>query len=57
MDKELPKGYTCAVCGKEHLFPSYVYAHWTEQITHECDCGVKHNVLRGIAIRVKSSQK
>lgn len=38
----LPKGYMC-VCGKEHEFSAYVYAHWNDKLVHTCDgCGSKN---------------
>jgi hypothetical protein len=47
--EQLPKGYTCA-CGMEHKYPSYVYAHWREVLTHECDkCGRKNKTVCGVA--------
>lgn len=40
------KNYRCA-CGAEHSFPAYVYAHWNEEIEHDCrGCG-RTNVLLG----------
>ncbi|VVB52807.1 Uncharacterised protein [uncultured archaeon] len=44
--KTLPKSYKCA-CGKVHVHPAYLYAHWDEIITHTCDCGRKNDLLRG----------
>lgn len=46
--KELPKGFKCTTCNKEHTFPAYVYAHWDEELIHTCgDCGAKHIVMCG----------
>jgi transcription elongation factor Elf1 len=47
--EELPKGFTCKKCGKEEVFPPYVYAHWNEPLTHSCPCGRVHKILRGKA--------
>jgi predicted amidophosphoribosyltransferase len=33
-------GHVCK-CGKEHMWPSYVFAHYHELLTHECGCGIK----------------
>lgn len=45
----LPKGFTCTQCGKEHEFDAYVYAHWDTLLGHTCDCGAEHGILRGVA--------
>ena len=46
--KELPKGFKCTTCNKEHIFPAYVYAHWDDLLIHTCDeCGAKHSVMCG----------
>lgn len=51
---ENAKGYNCKTCGERHDFPAYVYAHWGEMLTHECDkCGAKHRILSGRATQVK----
>jgi hypothetical protein len=52
---DLPKGYTCA-CGKEHRFPSYVYAHWDMLLTHTCECGRENEMVRGI-VRIQELAK
>ena len=44
--KSLPAGYACK-CGKFNKFPPYVYAHWDEELTHECECGKTYTILRG----------
>lgn len=41
-------GHVC-VCGKEHKWPGYVYAHFTDEIIHTCDCGVKVELFEGNA--------
>lgn len=43
---ELIEGYTC-MCGKFHKYPGYVYAHWTIELTHTCDCGKKWKIYEG----------
>ena len=43
------KGYVCT-CGEAHEYPMYVFAHWTEELTHQCKaCGRNAYILRGIA--------
>lgn len=42
------KGFDCE-CGAHHAFSSYVFAHWTVVLQHTCECGAKHDVMRGIA--------
>lgn len=43
----LPDRYTCE-CEDEHVFPSYVYAHWDTELTHTCGtCGRKNILHRG----------
>lgn len=54
---ELPKGYTCSTCGKEHAYPGYVYAHWRESLTHDCECGAKHTIFEGVARQTKKGKK
>jgi len=45
----LPKGFTCD-CGREEIYPSYVFAHWDEALTYTCEgCDQKWVVFRGIA--------
>jgi len=54
--KPLREGFTCE-CGKEHKFPTYVYAHWRELLIHTCDvCGAKHEICAG-AVNLISSEK
>ena len=53
---EMPTGYECATCGKRHNYPAYVYAHWNEPLTHECECGAKHSVCRGKASPVRKGK-
>jgi hypothetical protein len=47
----LRKGFTCE-CGVTHGYTAYVYAHWDESLTHTCECGREHRVLRGRATLV-----
>lgn len=52
MKEELPKGFACE-CGKEHRFPLYVYAHWSNVLNFTCpDCGATYAIVRGYASRV-----
>lgn len=40
----LPDRYTCK-CGKVHVYPTWVYAHWDLELRHTCDgCG-RVNIL------------
>ncbi|HET6331044.1 MAG TPA: hypothetical protein VFF76_09680 [Holophagaceae bacterium] len=48
-DKELPKGYTCA-CGLYHAFSAYVFAHWNDQLKHDCPCGMTWTLVQGIPV-------
>jgi hypothetical protein len=49
----LSAGYRC-VCGAEHRYPAYVYAHWDTFLTHTCDaCGAKTQVFEGGVCKVK----
>ena len=43
------KGFRCSGCNQRHEFPPYVYAHWDEELTHTCDCGVRHIIVNGTA--------
>jgi Zn ribbon nucleic-acid-binding protein len=50
-DKTPPrKGYTCPDCKTHHDFSAWVYAHWSIELTHRCDCGVKNTILKGEVI-------
>jgi uncharacterized Zn-finger protein len=50
--KESPKGFACQ-CGKEHVYPPYVFAHWDEQLFFTCPgCAQKYKIIRGRAIKV-----
>lgn len=45
---KLVKGFTCE-CGTWHAFPSYVFAHWDDRLTHTCpECKAVHDVRRGV---------
>jgi hypothetical protein len=49
------KSFKCQTCWKTHHFPAYVFAHWNETLTHECDgCGAKHDILSGYAKLMKA---
>lgn len=43
---KFPIGHRCK-CGKEHKWPAYIYAHFTEEIIHTCDCGIKATICDG----------
>lgn len=36
MDEDLPKGFDCE-CGEHHVYPLYVFAHWTDELVFSCD--------------------
>jgi len=46
-DKGQKVGHVCK-CGKEHRWPSYVFAHYHELLTHKCECGVKVRLCNGM---------
>lgn len=54
---DLPKGFTCSKCGKTHEFATYVYAHWDALLTHTCDCGQVHEIIRGRAFPKRARKK
>jgi hypothetical protein len=40
-------GFTCT-CGKPAPeFTAWVYAHWSDPLTHICDCGRQWNIQNG----------
>jgi|3_EtaG_2_1085321.scaffolds.fasta_scaffold184596_2 hypothetical protein len=48
-----PKSYVCE-CGEEHQFPSYVFAHWGDEIVHTCNkCGQKWEIYEGLVNKVE----
>lgn len=51
---DMPKGFTCE-CGLYHPFSAYVYAHWTQRLTHACPCGRKHLVYAGDATLIETA--
>jgi len=53
MSEEIAKGFDCSACKKSHEFPAYVFAHWDTRLTHTCDCGARHVILRGKAKRME----
>lgn len=57
MSKELPKGFTCTKCRKEHRFSFYVYAHADESLEHTCTCGAKHRIRNFAATPVVEKKK
>lgn len=46
---KLEEGFTCTKCGTFNRYPSYVYAHWYEELIHTCDCKQKHRIKNGRA--------
>ncbi len=42
----LERGYTCK-CKRAQLFTLYVFAHWNDEITHQCKCGRKNKIKGG----------
>lgn len=44
------KGYTCPDCKTFHEFGAWVYAHWTIELRHRCNCGVTNDLLEGEVI-------
>ncbi len=47
-EKETPTGHTCK-CGEYYKWPTYVYAHWDENLKHTCkECGRRVRILRGV---------
>jgi hypothetical protein len=55
-ESNVRKGFTCE-CGKEYSFPLYVYAHWTEELNHTCDCGRVHKIRNGMVWLAKQRSK
>jgi len=54
IDTDTPKGYDCQCCKKRHEYPSYVFAHWDEVLTHKCDeYEATHEIFRGAARMTK----
>ncbi len=43
-----PRGFKCE-CGKFNSFSAWVYAHWTIELTHACECGRKYMLMAGRA--------
>ena len=41
-------------CGADHMFPSYVFAHWEVELIHKCECGRSNVICRG---KVKIEKK
>ena len=55
--KGLPKGFTC-VCGEEHKFSGYVYAHWTIELVFTCPkCCAEYWVRGGVATHEEGTGK
>lgn len=45
-------GYTCK-CGRENPFTAYVFAHWDQEVTHVCECGLRWAIYAGEAELLK----
>ena len=43
-------------CGKVHPLGVYVAAHWTEELTHTCDCGRKRTVCNGVVELIENTK-
>lgn len=45
----IAKGFIC-VCGKEHNYPVYVFAHYDVELTFTCPgCNKEYDILSGVA--------
>jgi hypothetical protein len=53
---DLPKGFKCKSCGTFHEFSMWVYAHWRDILTHNCECGATHSIRIGKARLWKHSE-
>ncbi len=51
------KGFNCETCDKWHVFGIYVMAHWSDVLTHTCDCGAKHTICAGRVRQFKPGKK
>jgi len=49
--ENLPKGFICMTCSKEHRYPPSLFAHWTIEVNFRCECGTEYAILRGNAKR------
>lgn len=47
----MPSGYKCR-CRKFNTFSVWVFTHWNERITHQCECGRRNELVRGRVILV-----
>lgn len=47
-------GHRCPVCGATHMWPSYVFAHWRDRLTHACGevCPVRVELFNGTVTRI-----
>jgi hypothetical protein len=43
------KGFDCEHCQMRHEFGAYAAENWERKVIHVCDCGARHDVLRGKA--------
>jgi len=44
-------------CGAIHVLPTYVLAHWGEELVHTCDCKVIRSVLQGMITTPSKSEE
>lgn len=57
------RGFVCE-CGARHIYPVYVYEHWSEQLNFTCDdCGLAYRIRYGdasckgkIAVAIKKDE-
>ena len=47
-DRDSVTCWKCLQCDRVHALGAYVFAHWDDELTHTCDCGHRHTVLRGV---------
>jgi hypothetical protein len=55
--EEMKKGYTCSECDNYNAYPTYVFAHWDEDLHHTCECGTINVILQGEVINTNTKFK
>lgn len=50
-------GHICSECGREHLWPPYVFAHMHHIITHSCECGIKSEIHEGVVNKIENNKE
>lgn len=55
--KTLPRSYKCPACGQENEFTGWVFAHWNEKLTHQCECGATNDIKSGVLLESRSPKK